>query len=161
LKLERYGNGIAKGMLVTIKHLFRHPVTTQYPEQKLTVSRRTRGNELIWQESTCIACGLCAQNCPQGVIHMQVENKKVTSMTADMGYCIFCGLCVEACPRDSLFLSYEYEKSCYKREDLNLDKEKMLFAEGSPKKRSGFARPKVEAELPKQTLLQDRNKLKK
>ena len=80
LKLARYGNGIAKGMLVTIKHLFRHPVTTQYPEQKLNVSRRTRGNELIWQESTCIACGLCAQNCPQGVIHMQVENKKVATM---------------------------------------------------------------------------------
>ncbi len=92
---------------------------------------------------------------------MKIENKKVAEMTADMGYCIFCGLCVEACPRESLYLSYEYEKACYKRDDLNLDKEKMLFAEGSTKKRGGFARPKVEAELPKQTLLQDRNKLKK
>ncbi len=148
-------------MLVTIKHLFRHPVTTQYPEQKLNVSRRTRGNELIWQESSCIACGLCAQSCPQGVIHMTIENRKVAKMETDMGYCIFCGLCVEACPRDSLYLSYDYEKSCYKREDLILDKEKMLYTEGSKKKLGGFARPKVEAELPKQTLLLDRDKIKK
>ena len=161
MKLERYGNGIAKGMLVTIKHLFRHPVTTQYPEQKLNISRRTRGNELIWQESNCIACGLCAQNCPQGVIHMKVENKKVVEMTADMGYCIFCGMCVEACPKDALYLSYEYEKSTYKRGDLILDKDKLLFTEGSTKKRSAYARPQIEAELPQQTLLQDRNKLGK
>jgi len=84
----------------------------------------------------------------------------VDKMEVDMGYCIFCGLCVEACPRDSLFIDYNFEKSRYKREDLVLEKEDMLFEKGkSPKLRSGFCRPKAEAELPEQTLLQNRDKI--
>ncbi len=55
-----------------------------------------------------------------------------------MGYCIFCGLCVEACPRDALFLGYEYEKSCYRREELVLDKEKLLFSKENPKEAQCF-----------------------
>jgi formate dehydrogenase (NADP+) beta subunit len=82
----------------------------------------------------------------------------VDKLEADMGYCIFCGLCVEACPRDSLFLGYDYEKAVYKREDLFLDKDKLLFEEGSKKVRSGFCRPRFEKELPAQTLLQDKDK---
>jgi len=31
---ERAGGGIMKGMAVTIKYLFRRPVTVQYPEQR-------------------------------------------------------------------------------------------------------------------------------
>jgi NAD(P)H-quinone oxidoreductase subunit I len=48
LKFERYGIGIIKGMVVTIRHMLRHPTVNQYPEQRLNVSRRIRGNELIW-----------------------------------------------------------------------------------------------------------------
>jgi ferredoxin len=82
----------------------------------------------------------------------------VDKLEADMGYCIFCGLCVEACPRDALFLDYNYEKAVYKRQDLLLDKEKMLLSEGSKKVQSGFCRPRFEEKLPIQTLLQDRDK---
>lgn len=84
----------------------------------------------------------------------------VEKIEADMGYCIFCGLCVEACPRDSLFMSYEYEKARYHREEFVLNKEKLLFDDKSTKKRSGFCRPKMETVLPKQTLLQDKDKIK-
>lgn len=73
MKLERYGNGIAKGMAVTLKHLFRRPVTTQYPEQKIVVSRRTRGNELIWEQEQCSGCTTCARTCPQGVIKIETS----------------------------------------------------------------------------------------
>ena len=31
-----YGLGIAKGMIVTFKHLFRKPFTVQYPEEMVT-----------------------------------------------------------------------------------------------------------------------------
>ncbi|GAI79244.1 unnamed protein product, partial [marine sediment metagenome] len=70
MKFERYGIGIAKGLSVTIRHLLRRPVTTQYPEQRLNPSRRTRGNELIWDKGKCTGCATCAKTCPQGVIRI-------------------------------------------------------------------------------------------
>ena len=94
MKFERYGRGIAKGLRVTIKHLFRHPVTAQYPEQRLNVSRRIRGNELVWDREKCTGCATCAKTCPQGVIHIvpsinPVENKyEVENIEVDTGYCI-------------------------------------------------------------------------
>jgi len=165
LRFERYGIGVAKGMALTFKHLFRHPITTQYPEEKLTVSRRTRGNELVWDRGKCTGCATCAKSCPQGAIRIVTsvsteENKYlVEKFEVDIGYCIFCGLCVESCPFDALFLSYDYERARYRRQELVMAKEGLLLSE--KKQPSGYARPKVEATLPKQTLLLDRDKVKK
>ncbi len=80
MRFERYGIGIAKGMTVTFKNLVRKPVTTQYPEEKLTVSRRTRGTELIWDEERCSGCTTCAKSCPQGTIKIKtLDNGVVTA----------------------------------------------------------------------------------
>jgi len=165
LKFERYGIGVAKGMALTLKHLFRHPITTQYPEERLTVSRRIRGNELVWDKGKCTGCATCAKSCPQGAIHIVTsvnteENKYlVEKFEVDMGYCIFCGLCVEACPYEALFLSYNYERARYRRRELVMTKEGLLLSDR--KHLSGYARPKVEASLPRQTLLLDRDRVKK
>jgi NADH-quinone oxidoreductase chain I len=160
LKFEHFGIGIAKGLSVTLRHLLRRPVTTRYPEQRLVTSRRIRGNELIWDRGKCTGCATCAKTCPQGVIHIVTsvstgENKyKVEQFEADMGYCIFCGLCVEACPYDALFLGYAYERARYRRGELVLDREALL--ESETRKPSGYFKPRIEAGLPKQTLLLDR-----
>ncbi len=162
---ERYGLGIAKGLSVTIRHLLRRPVTTQYPEQRLNPSRRTRGNELIWDKGKCTGCATCARTCPQGVIHIVTsveleENKyKVEKFEVDMGYCIFCGLCVEACPYDALFLGYAYERARYRRGELVRDREELLASE--ERKPSAYARPQIAATLPKQTLLLDKDRGKR
>jgi NADH-quinone oxidoreductase chain I len=159
---ERYGIGIAKGLSVTIRHLFRIPVTTRYPEQRLNTSRRIRGNELIWNQEKCTGCGTCAKTCPQGSINIVTsvkteENKyKVEKFEVDMGYCIFCGLCVEACPYDALFLGCSYERARYRRGELVLAKEGLL--ESAERKPSGYAHPEIAAELPKQSLLLDKDK---
>ncbi|MDO8687712.1 MAG: FAD-dependent oxidoreductase, partial [Dehalococcoidales bacterium] len=87
MKFERYGLGIAKGLGVTIKYLWRHPITTQYPEQRLTTSRRIRGNELIWDKERCSGCTTCARTCPQGAIFI-TTSKDVINFAP----------CSQACP---------------------------------------------------------------
>lgn len=156
-----FGTGIAKGMALTLKHLFRRPITTQYPEERLTVSRRSRGNELIWNESRCTGCATCAKSCPHGVIQITTSkgegNKyNVEKFQVDSGYCIFCGLCVEACPYDALYLSYDYEMARYRRGDVVKAKEGLLLTAG--KRVSGYYQPEIEKTLPIQTLLLDREK---
>ncbi len=161
MQFERYGKGIAKGLQVTIKHLFRHPITVQYPEQRLNISRRTRGNELVWSREKCTGCATCAKACPQGVIQIvtsvnPVENKyEVEKYEVDTGYCIQCGLCVEACPFDALYMGYAYERAKYRRGELVQSKEDMMLESGE-KQPSGYFYPKIAAELPRQTLLLER-----
>ena len=162
MKFERYGIGIAKGLSVTIRHLLRRPVTTQYPEQRLSTSRRIRGNELIWDREKCTGCATCVKACPQGVIRIVTsvsaeENKyEVEKFEVDHGYCIFCGLCVEACPFEALFLGYAYERARYRRGELIQDREELLASD--ERKPSGYGYPKIAADLPRQSLLLDRDK---
>jgi NADH-quinone oxidoreductase chain I len=160
LKFEHYGIGIAKGLTVTIRHLFRHPTVSQYPEQRLNISRRTRGNELIWNREKCTGCGTCAKTCPQGVIEivtatdMTANKFAVEKYQVDTGYCIQCGLCVEACPYQALYMGYSFECARYRRGELVQDKEAML--ETPERKVSGYFYPERAAKLPRQTLLVER-----
>ncbi len=43
-------------------------------------------------ENTCIACGTCAGECPQGAI------KEGDVYSIDPELCIDCGTCADACP---------------------------------------------------------------
>lgn len=160
MKAEHYGLGLYKGLRVTFKHLFRHRITTQYPDERLNHSRRFRGYELVWDKGRCTGCATCAKSCPQGNIIIvtdstKIENKWVVDkFEVDTGRCIFCGLCVESCPYNALFLSMEFECSTYHRDELVLSKERL---ERTDKKRiSGYFRPEIEQTLPKQTLLLDK-----
>ncbi len=54
--------------MVTFKTLFKHPITTQYPEQRLTISRRERGTVLAWSAEKCTGCYTCEHACPHDCI---------------------------------------------------------------------------------------------
>ena len=161
MKFERYGKGIGKGLTVTIRHLLRHPITTQYPEQRLNTSRRIRGNELVWDDKKCTGCATCAKSCPQGAIqiitsvHLEENRYKVEKFEVDTGYCIQCGLCVEACPYEALYLGYAYERAKYRRGDIVQCNETLLAS--ADRRPSGYMHPEIAEELPVQTLLVERN----
>jgi formate hydrogenlyase subunit 6/NADH:ubiquinone oxidoreductase subunit I len=160
LQFERYGKGIAKGLRVTIRYLLRHPITVQYPEQRLNTSRRIRGNELIWDNIKCTGCATCAKSCPQGAILIITsvtpeENKyQVEKIEVDTGYCIQCGLCVEVCPFEAIYMGYAYERAKYRREEVVQTNEQLLPS--AERRRSGYMYPEIAAELPRQTLLLER-----
>jgi len=161
--LNNYGKGIAKGLVVTIRHLFRHPITTQYPEQRLVTSRRTRGNELVWDDTKCTGCATCAKACPQGAIEIATSVNadtnlyKVETYRVDTGYCIQCGICVESCPYHAVYLGYSFERAKYRRGELIQSDQMMLRSDERPA--SGYMYPEMAAELPPQTLLVDRDKV--
>jgi formate hydrogenlyase subunit 6/NADH:ubiquinone oxidoreductase subunit I len=157
LKFNYFGTGILKGLAVAIQYLFRHASVTQYPEQRLNISRRSRGNELVWSREKCTGCATCAKSCPQGAIEIVTatnmkENKyDVTQYRVDTGYCIQCGLCVEACPYDALFLGYSYERAKYRRNELIQSDDALLESPERPA--SGYFHPEIAEKLPQQTLL--------
>ncbi len=160
MKLNGFGTGIARGMALTLRHVLRHPITNQYPEQRLNTSRRIRGNELVWDNLKCTGCTTCAKTCPQGAIYINTAIDEaghkygVVKLEVDTGYCIQCGLCVEACPYEALHMGYSYERAKYRRQDLVQTNEMLL--ESAERPSSGFMNPEVEKKLPRQTLLVDK-----
>lgn len=154
--LDNTGVGVAKGLLVTLRHLVRRPITTQYPEERLVTSKRIRGYELVWLPDRCTGCATCAKSCPQGEIKIVTSRRadnffEVERFEIDAGHCIFCGLCVESCPYTALYMGRNYENASYRRRELIVSKERMLPLPDKPA--SAYFRPAEEAKLPEQTLL--------
>src|SRR5436190_19483624 len=114
-----FGLGVAKGMLTTLSHLVRAPVTIQYPEERLDMPIWTRGRpRLIYEMDTgelrCTACGACALACPVDVIKIEqhpspIKGKILDRFDIDMAGCIECALCVEACPFRAITMAPDFE----------------------------------------------------
>ena len=149
------GIGLMQGLSVVFKNATRKRITEQYPEERLTVSKRTRAQELVWDPGPCTGCATCVKACPQGNIKIETSvgpNNRyiVEKFESDEGRCIFCGLCVEACPYNALFFGRSYERSQYRRGDLIADMDEMS---SDKKERSAYYRPELYDDLPEQTLL--------
>ena len=146
-----YGVGIAKGMMVTLRNLFRRHTTVQYPEERLPQHPRFRGEDFVWYEERCTGCASCAKYCPLGIIRIVTspggqqtpEGEKYTLEVFDieLARCMFCGLCVEACPYDALHMGSGFERGRYRRSDLVIPLEELRQA---PKRPSTWMRPQLE-----------------
>ena len=121
------------GMKITLTEFFTPKVTQCYPENRATlkVSDRFRGTLTLKQDEEgnhkCIACGLCAINCPNQTITIKTrtitteegKTKKVLDKYIyDLGSCTFCQLCVSSCPHNAIEFSPEFEHAVYTREKL-------------------------------------------
>jgi NADH-quinone oxidoreductase subunit I len=132
---------IAKGLSVTLRHLFTKPVTMQYPEERPNLPARHRGrHELERHENgleKCVGCELCALACPAKAIYVEgAENPPDNPISIGERYakvwivnmirCIFCGFCVEACPTEALQLKKVFELADYTRQSMIYTKEQLL-----------------------------------
>jgi NADH-quinone oxidoreductase subunit I len=127
---------IIKGMALTLKSMFTHAVTRQYPEEKRPAMPGFRGMHAFVRDpetgrEKCIACGLCAAICPSQCIYIYTsegpDNKKVAERyEIEVLRCIYCAFCVEACPVGAIALTEHFEYSDYSRDALYMDKERLL-----------------------------------
>ncbi len=120
---------------VTLLNLFRKPVTVMYPREKRPLPERFRGILALTRnpetgEENCIGCRLCELICPSRIIKVVPEKreKRTYAKTFELNLqaCIFCELCVQVCPTDAIVMRKASEIAFFNREDLILNKEKLL-----------------------------------
>ena len=124
---------LLKGMALTLKTMFRKPVTLQYPDERRDMPLRFRGRLVLpvdaeKGEHRCTACMACVRACPNRtleVTRMTDETGKPKPRAArfqyNLGSCMFCNLCVEACNFAAIVMSDEYELSTENKAGLSLD----------------------------------------
>ncbi|MBI2081954.1 MAG: NADH-quinone oxidoreductase subunit I [Deltaproteobacteria bacterium] len=119
---------IFEGMAVTFSHLFRRPVTIQYPDRipkKLseTLPERFRGFLKVDME-ICTACLACMNDCPIDCIKIVTEKDEaskerlLTQFDIDMAKCMYCGLCTEPCPTGAIHFTRQFERATETLADL-------------------------------------------
>lgn len=99
--------------LVTVfKHLFKKPVTLEYPEKRKEVGEKFRGKPCL---GDCIKCGTCIKVCPSGAIRIKDDKFYI-----DLKKCIFCGNCSFYCPVKAIKMTKDYELATDDTDGLKL-----------------------------------------
>jgi NADH-quinone oxidoreductase subunit I len=129
--------GLCSGFALTLRHVFRRPITESYPEYKRSLPARTRATIILTRDpdgdERCVACFLCSSVCPVSCISMNAAERPDGRRYAawfriNFARCIYCGLCEEACPTLAIQLTPHFEtcrrdvlKLLYEKEDLLVD----------------------------------------
>jgi NADH-quinone oxidoreductase subunit I len=125
---------LLQGLKITLSHMFKKPITLQYPKEKPVVAAGFRGLHALnvaHDRAKCVACYLCPTVCPAKCITVEAaedenHNKYAAKYEIELLRCIFCGFCVEACPVDALRMTENFELAGYTREEFVYSKERLL-----------------------------------
>ena len=140
---------LAAGFVTTIRHLFRRPITEEYPEYKRPLPARSRARIILTRDpdgdERCVACYLCSAACPVSCISMQSAEREDGRRYArwfriNFARCIYCGLCEEACPTLAIQLTSDFEHC--ERDILTLvaEKDDLLVNHGGKNSEYNFYR---------------------
>jgi len=130
---------LLKGLLVTLKHQFRPHTTVEYPKEREAIKERFRGVPRLRRhpetgEELCVACGSCAEICPDICITVVAETrssgkgKQPKTFIIDYERCCLCRLCVDVCPTKpmtAIYMSHDFELSSYTRDKFVTEKDKL------------------------------------
>jgi NADH-quinone oxidoreductase chain I len=113
------------GMGITFRHIFKKPVTYQYPEDVVPVATRYRGMHFLEQDK-CIACRACEKACPVDCIEIRFLRHPGSvnewfEFSLDYNKCMFCELCCSPCPEDCIHEGKEFGFARYERSELVVD----------------------------------------
>lgn len=130
---------VAGGLTTTGRHLVSPKVTVSYPDEEPEIANPLiyRGVHRLNKDEQgrvkCVACFLCATACPAHCIDIVAaespwpdREKYPESFAIDELRCIYCGMCEQACPVDAIELTSLYNLTGRSREEMVLDKEKLL-----------------------------------
>ena len=140
---ERLYLPLLGGLMVTMRHFLGNlfgrnkMYTIEYPEKRRDYSHRFRGHHILTTRPDgsvrCVACFLCAQNCPAECIHIEAAEhpdvnieKYPVVYEIDMLRCIFCGYCVDACPEEAIIMSNNYDMAYFTREQSIVGKSDLM-----------------------------------
>ncbi|HET6350998.1 MAG TPA: NADH-quinone oxidoreductase subunit I [Coriobacteriia bacterium] len=151
-----WGTGILKGLAISMRNMFRGPITVQYPRERVELPERARwAVEMKYDEEgnhKCTGCYACERACPDYIIKLDIttdedKNKHIDAWNYEIGACMMCGLCVEACPFDAIRMGHDYELARYNPAEL-----KIVLLEDTdvakPKRKERPAAPQAAPESP-------------
>jgi NADH-quinone oxidoreductase subunit I len=133
-----FGQGLVKGLSVTLRTMLHRSVTVPYPHTKPDLPARSRGVIALKQEN-CTVCYKCSRECPDWCIYIDAHKethppagggrarsaKILDRFAIDYALCMYCGICVEACPFDALFWSREFEYAEYDIHELTHEMDRL------------------------------------
>jgi NADH-quinone oxidoreductase subunit I len=137
---QLYLPAIFEGLQTTIKHMFKPPITQQFPEQRPSLPAHYRGVHRLNRDEQgrvkCVACYMCSTACPAHCIDIVAapapkewgpdREKYPETFVIDELRCIYCGMCEQACPCDAIELTTLFDLTGLSRQEMMFDKEKLL-----------------------------------
>ncbi len=111
-------------MILTLKHMFRRPVTVQYPYERLHLPEYFRGIPSV-RTPLCTGCARCLDVCPNNCLDFNRYEGKVAPTNWNknvpiifVGRCLMCGLCIEVCPTGAMTNTQHFELAEYDRASM-------------------------------------------
>jgi NADH-quinone oxidoreductase subunit I len=133
-ELGQLTRAVGQAMGVTLRNLFRRPVTVMYPDRPRPYPDRFRGAlALVYEpdtgEEACIGCRLCEYICPPQVIKVEMlkaeKRNYAKTFTLELYACEFCELCVQVCPTDAIIMLKTLDLATTDRRHMLLDKDRL------------------------------------